>query len=570
MPQAYRGVKPRPAAWDRIARVRALAPPLWAGAVLALSCWPAARGALPVLGVLQGPLGLALAALALAVSIGRAWRPRLRSLPPAGALFAVAAAAYLALGLFYASRLRVSGDEPHYLLMAQSLWREGDLDLRDNLARGDWSEYTPGPVSPHWGAPRRDGRPFPAHSPGMPLVLAPVYALGGRLACVALLALAAAAVTVQVRALALRVSQDERTALLAWAASAGPPAAFYAFHVYTEVPSTLALVVALNLLLEGASPTAPVRRGVLAAMGAALLACALPWLHVKMAGAAAAIGLLALVWLRGRARLAFVAVAAGGAAAYLAFFGAVYGLVSPIALYGGAVPGVGERRPLLALAGLALDRSFGLLPHAPVFVLAVAGLAALAARARESRAALGVLALALATLAPVFAWRMWWGGQCPPGRFLVPVVPALAVAASLVAPGAGRGAGLWRWRWTAVAMGLALAAFMAADPGRLLMLNRGDRPTRVWAALSGGADLNRYLPSLVSPDAADLRVMAVWLLALAAVFTLHTLARTRRRFEAAFRSFALPLGLMLAAGAAVDLWARPADNDARPVSRPGV
>jgi hypothetical protein len=265
-----------------------------------------------------------------------------------------------------------------------------------------------------------------------------------------------------------------------------------------------------------------------------------------------------------------VAVAAGGAAAYLAFFGAVYGLVSPIALYGGAVPGVGERRPLLALAGLALDRSFGLLPHAPVFVLAVAGLAALAARARESRAALGVLALALATLAPVFAWRMWWGGQCPPGRFLVPVVPALAVAASLVAPGAGRGAGLWRWRWTAVAMGLALAAFMAADPGRLLMLNRGDRPTRVWAALSSGADLNRYLPSLVSPDAADLRVVAVWLLALAAVFTLHTLARTRRRFDAAFRSLALPLGLMLAAGAAVDLWARPADNDARPVSRPGV
>ena len=41
-------------------------------------------------------------------------------------LFLASAAAYLAAGLWYASRLRVSGDEPHYLLMAQSLWREGD------------------------------------------------------------------------------------------------------------------------------------------------------------------------------------------------------------------------------------------------------------------------------------------------------------------------------------------------------------------------------------------------------------------------------------------------------------
>ena len=70
------------------------------------------------------------------------------------------------VGLSYTLRLRVSGDEPHYLLMAQSLWREHDLDLRDNHAREDWREYTPGPIVPHYGAPAR-GRPaLPGAQPG--------------------------------------------------------------------------------------------------------------------------------------------------------------------------------------------------------------------------------------------------------------------------------------------------------------------------------------------------------------------------------------------------------------------
>jgi hypothetical protein len=270
-----------------------------------------------------------------------------------------------------------------------------------------------------------------------------------------------------------------------------------------------------------------------------------------------ALGVLAMAWLRGRQRVAFVAVAAAAAAAYLVYFLGVYGPASPLALYGGAVPGVGERRPALAVAGLLLDRSFGLLPHAPVFVLGLAGLWALGRRARRSPEALGLLLTAAAALAPVFAWRMWWGGQCPPARFLVPLVPALAVGAALLAPAEGERPGLWRWRWPLAALGGAVLLFMAADPGRLLMLNRGDRPTRVWTALSGTSDLNRYLPSLVTPDAADLRVLALWLAALAAVLVLHALARTHARADAAFRSLGLPLALLLAVGAGVDLWARP-------------
>src|SRR6185369_2825760 len=94
--------------------------------------------------------------------------------------------------------------------MAQSLAREHDLDLRDNYEREDYREYTPGVVAPHWAAPRADGRPFPAHSPGLPFLLALPYALGGRAACAMVLAVMAAALTVQARALALRLTGDTR------------------------------------------------------------------------------------------------------------------------------------------------------------------------------------------------------------------------------------------------------------------------------------------------------------------------------------------------------------------------
>src|SRR5258706_1918940 len=150
---------------------------------------PAAVALVPALGVLGGPLGAALLVVALAVAA--AGSARLRGIRPPGplALFGAALCLYLALGLRYATSLQASGDEPYYLLMAQSLWRDHDLDLQNNFAQEDWREDTPGALSTHYRAPRRDGPAYPAHSPGPPALLAPVYALRRRPACLALMAM---------------------------------------------------------------------------------------------------------------------------------------------------------------------------------------------------------------------------------------------------------------------------------------------------------------------------------------------------------------------------------------------
>jgi len=151
---------------------------------------------------------------------------------------------------------------------------------------------------------------------------------------------------------------------------------------------------------------------------------------------------------------------------------------------------------------------------------------------------------------------MWWGGQCPPARFLVPLVPVLGVCAALRADSASPIQGLARWRFVLAALGLAIAVFAVARPGDLLLLNRGDRPTRLWTALSGDAEVGRYLPSLVTASPEEDRVAMVWVAVLAALFALDAAARRAPRADRLFTGTGLPLVLLLAAGAGVDYWAR--------------
>jgi len=526
------------------------APLLWAAAFLGAAWLPPAVALVPGLAVLRGPLGVVLAALAVTQALARLTMRRgllvaVRSRIGSGLLaFGVAFALYLTVGLWYTTRLRVSGDEPHYLLMAQSLWREGDLDLRDNLAREDWREYTPGPIGEHYGAPRKDGRPYPAHSPGLPWLLAPVYAAGRRPAVVVVLASATASLVALVRLLALRLGVSQAAAWMAWAAAIGPPVFFYSFHVYTEGLSALALYAGLGLVT--ATPAAP------AAALAGLLAGALPWLHVKMIAAAAVVGGAAAWRLRGRALAAFAVAAGLMATGYAAYLLHVFGRPAPLAIYGGA-PSQMSGAPAAAVFGLLFDRSFGLIPHAPVFLVGLAGLVPLCRRWRQTWP---LLLGAAAVLAPVLPWRMWWGGQSPAGRFVVPLVPVLAIAVALRKSESPRG--LARWTWPLASLGMALGLFATARPGDLMLLNRGDRPTRLWAALSGDVPVERYLPSLVGGSPEEWRVAAVWTAALAVLLGLDRLAMRRESVDRLFRSLGFALGGLLLLSFLIDAWARPA------------
>ena len=513
---------------------------------------------LPSLGLFRGPAGFVLMAVAALLLLGRvieSRRPGIASAlarAPAWVLLAASLSLFAGVGLRHAAGLQVSGDEPHYLVMAQSLWRDHDLDLRDEYDGEEWAEFVPGPLRPHWGAPRADGRPFPAHSPGVPLLLAPAYAALGREGCVLLMTLLAATAALICRQLTFQLTGDAGASLAAWLTAVGPPLLFYSFHLYTEAPSALAAGGSLLLLLG--SPGLP------GAGLAALSAAALPWLHVKMIPAAAALGLVALARLRGRALAGFLVVSGAAAVSFALYYWSAFGVTSPLALYGG-MPADARVLSWRSLVGLFLDRSFGLLPIAPVFLLALAGLPGVLSRREAWPHAL----LGLAVLAPLLSWRMWWGGQCPPARFLVPMLPFLVVA--LAVRLAGARVGLVRW-WPALFLtGVVLSAVAVAEPAARLLLNRGNRPTRLWAALSEGVAIGDYLPTLTHASERDARLALVWLVALGLLLALDRLAQRRPRVDRAFSSFPLAVGLVLLLGAVIDLVAGP-PAVATPLSEP--
>src|SRR6185369_17162590 len=160
-----------------------------------------------------------------------------------------------------------------------------------------------------------------------------------------------------------------------------------------------------------------------------------------------------------------------------------------------------------SLPGLLLDQEFGLLVYAPVFALVVSGLVLLW---RRDRKAAVVTATGIAvTVFTAAAWPMWRGGFNPPARFLVPVLPLLALCvAAALRRGAGSGAVLLAgWSlWTGLAGGW--------DP-RLVHRDR-DGTAPFFRERSGAEEWTRLLPAYVLPEeeADRHRLACAWLVAL--------------------------------------------------------
>jgi hypothetical protein len=95
------------------------------------------------------------------------------------------AAVWLLLLAVYAATLsipatageRYAGDELHHLLAARSWTDDGDVDLADQYAQRQWTEFTDVPLRPSGALTR--GRLHEPQGLGLPLAISPAYAAGG-------------------------------------------------------------------------------------------------------------------------------------------------------------------------------------------------------------------------------------------------------------------------------------------------------------------------------------------------------------------------------------------------------
>jgi hypothetical protein len=365
----------------------------------------------------------------------------------AAALWLVLFAAYAAtVGLPAFGTSQFGGDEPHYLLTAESIVSDGDIDVRNQYATKAYRDWYP------YVLERRgrltNGQANEPQGAGFALVIAPAYALGGPLAVQLLLAAIAALAFVVAAQLARWIVPEPWATWAALACGLSPPALASATAVSPELTAG-ALIATASLLALKVRENPRIRW----VAGAALALGALPWLALQFVVAGLVVGLAMFRWVRRRARgfalLVEVEVLLFSGVMFVTIDDQLFGGFTPAAA---AVPGdrLGDLHAMdfvdrvPRLVALWLDRTYGALRWAPVIALAFYALWLLwrsrrdhIARALPERVEVEVAALLCAlvcgaqVLVAAFVAPTMFGFFFP-GRYLLAALP---VAVALVAWG---------------------------------------------------------------------------------------------------------------------------------------
>ncbi len=405
---------------------------------------------------------------------------------------------------------RPTGDEPHYLLAAHSLVADGDLDLTNNYDQLDYLAFYYSKDIVRQVRLDASGQQILDHQLGLPVLIAPAYALAGRAGVLAFQVIIAGLLAALTFKLAALVSRAETAALLAaLAVSLGPLLLFYQYLIYPELFAALLTTLVLYLALSRDKP-APT------AIALVLLSLLLlPWLNRRFIPLALLLALVSLWSWRSRPTpsvkqsllqpwpwlIGLTLIISLGS---LAWFNshlsdqARVDITTPT-----DVILVWER--LGRSIGWLVDQQRGLFIFAPVYLLALWGLPwllrdSLTRRNRNWLVLLPfLLSLGVTTLAGGF-WVAWEVGP----RFLVVALPALAPLLALA----------WR-QYARRPWWLALAGVLAGLTllNGLVILRQPELPYKsslpLYYGQKLGLPLTEWLPDLagyerLSPETPDL------------------------------------------------------------------
>ncbi|HSL22200.1 MAG TPA: hypothetical protein VK886_11750 [Vicinamibacterales bacterium] len=476
----------------------------------------------------------------------------------------ILAVLFFAAVAFGVRDVRPDGDEPHYLVITQSLLEDADLQIENNYAQQDYTAYYARPLKPDFLVRGRNAAIYSIHAPGLPAIVAPAYALGGYTAVVVFLVFVAAAGIGLLWKLAFDLTQNRSAAWFGAAATAGAtPVALQAFAVYPDgLAGVLTLTGVWALMRRDGSRLAWFLHG-----GALSL---LPWLHSRFAVLSGLLGIMVLMRLRrkrGQSPIVldsgqlvtgpvFLALPIASALLWFAFFWRVYGTPNPAAAYGGFFDTQASWSFVTSgLAGLLFDQQFGILIYAPVVLIALAGFIVML-RGEDQRLAIELAILVVPYLLVTTHVRMWWAGQSAPARFAVPVLwlgglcaaRAWAAATSRTARGTALGA---------LAISAVTTLAVAHGDGGRLAYNTRDGYSRWLEWISPLGDLPLGFPSFfrwTGPEwTLDLQVLAV-LAAFGVAYLLLRLLESRIRGAGAFALLMLAMYACAGMAAIVTLW----------------
>jgi hypothetical protein len=527
---------------------------LWAFAIPYLPWLP---DRLPLLLVLAGPIRWVLAAIALLrvaqQGVGTSGVEWAFARVGRRTVFAVSLAVYVVFGLWSVTANGLGGDEPHYLVITESLLRDGDLQIENNHQRGDYRSFFQGELRPDYMQRGQNGQIYSIHAPGLPALLLPAYAVAGYRGAVVFIAWLAALTALAVFDLAALVG-GQRAATLTWVGVClTVPFVPHSWSIFPEMPGALLAAWASLWLMQQSDTPTPVTW---ALRGSAL--ALLPWLHTKfivlLAVFAVGIGLRLLR--RPDRLIAFGAPMAVSCAAWLYSFYAMYGRFDPEAPYGAytRIYVLTSNIPH-GLLGLFFDQKFGLLVYSPIYLAMLAGVW-LGLRETKLRFSTAILVIAVAAFVGSTArLYMFWGGSSAPGRFFVPILPCMApfiaLAIARYQSALSRAlVGLW------LAIGIGIAAVGIVDPARFVLFSDPHGRARILEILQAGSPLALVVPTFTEPTwATQVVPLTLWMAAAAAALVVLLVAARVARASALTLAGAASAAFLI--GGAV-LTARPA------------
>ena len=342
-------------------------------------------------------------------------------------LFLVTLLLYLSITLWTARTWPLTGDQPHYLVLIESIVYDGDLDLTNNYIGTNWT--------PH-GSEAPDGQLLSSHMIGLPLLLALPYHIGGRLGATLAVAVLAALAATNVFLLAAEVTRDRLLGVIAWGVAAlAPPQSVYSFMIYPEIPGALIVVWSTRQVLK---QHIPIWRWFL--LGSAL--AFLPWLVVRFAPLTvllAGYGLFGLIRdnspprkERLAAAIVLVVPLVASAASYFVYLWVQYGSFSPMVMYTRVGQQIFRSDPLFqpgSVLGWLFDQRNGLLSYSPLYMLAIPGMALLVRRHRRDGLFIASLVLVHVVLSIGLApFAVQWS---PPARYLAVISPLMGIGVAV-------------------------------------------------------------------------------------------------------------------------------------------
>lgn len=290
-----------------------------------------------------------------------------------------------------------------------------------------------------------DGGVYYINAPGPGVLLTPAYVVDRTLnrwfgskrqsAVIVFWQLLGALLVFEIVASVVEISGRSSGVVSAFAVALAVPFLFYTFQIYPELPGGLFLLFAFRKLVLDPAPTG---RGVLAA---SIALAALPWLHQKYSVVAAVLGVFAALKLLRKTPggvshhvykvVLLAAPLAISAYSIFLYNHALTGSLSPTATFSAA--GRSSFEPwnfFKGFSGLLLDRDNGLFIFAPIYVLALIGAQAFYLRHRR---VFTPFALVLVSYMVVIASFPYWPGAISTmGRYILSVLPLLALPMALV------------------------------------------------------------------------------------------------------------------------------------------